>query len=79
MNTYIDNGLRQCLIDLFTAVSEHKITRPENEFITDLCGEYSNDVIDYLRDNRIGYYIKGQINAWSISIYEAKKALKELT
>ncbi len=75
MNTFIDNGLRQCLIDLFTVVTDHRVTRPDNELIMDLCGAYSDDVIDYLRDNRIGYYVKGDINAWSISIHEAQNAI----
>lgn len=79
MNTHIDDGLRQCLIDLFTAVIEYKVTRPDKEFIRDLCGEYADNVIGYLRDNRIGYYVKGDINAWSISIHEAQNALKELS
>lgn len=78
MNTCIDDKLRLCLIDLFTAVIEHKVTRPDNEFIRELCGDYADEVIDYLRDNRIGFYVKGDINAWSISIHEAQNALKKL-
>lgn len=79
MNTYLDEELRLCLIRFFSAIVERKVKRPSDKQIEDICGVYSNDVITYLRENHIGYYIKGYSHPWSISIQEAQNALQNLT
>lgn len=70
--------LQEKLIDLFTIVIEHKITHPDMELIEDICDSYTEEVLQYLQNNHIGSYVKGQKNPWNISISEAKNAIKKL-